>query len=67
MRFPVPLVIELDDDQLTRYADAVDLPRADGQVRAKDAVDQVRAQVLAAVRRDFTTLGIHDADITIKR
>lgn len=66
MRFPIPLVIEVDDDQLARFADAAGLPLADGKLRAKDAVDGVRDQVLAAVRRDFTILGVR-ADISIKQ
>jgi hypothetical protein len=64
VRFPVPLVIDMTDDQLRQWAEATGVPRTgDGSVRAKDAVDAVRAQVLAAVQ---AVLGQH-ADISIKR
>ena len=65
MRFPVPLAIEISDDQLAAWADKTGVPR-DGQVRAKDAVDGMRAQVLAVLRADFEGLGV-DAEITIGR
>lgn len=64
MRFPVPLVIEMSSEQLSAWADVRGVPRAgDGEVRAKDAVDAVRAQVLAAVTEE---LGRH-ASVEIKR
>jgi hypothetical protein len=64
VRFPVPLVIDMTDDQLSQWADANGVPRAsDGKVRAKDAVDAMRAEVLAAIR---AVLGEH-AQVSIKR
>lgn len=64
MRFPVPLVVDMTDDPLGQRADANGVPRAgDGTVRAKDAVDALRAQVLAVVQGE---LGQH-ADVSIKR
>ena len=67
MRFPIPLVVDLDDGQLAKLFDVLDLPRTHGNgVRAKDAVEAVRAQVLAAVRRDFLILGVR-ADVSVRQ
>jgi len=67
VRFPVPLIIEIDDTELAGWAEHVEIPvGSDGKVRAKDAVEMVRAQVLSAVGRDFTVLGVK-ADVSIKR
>jgi hypothetical protein len=67
VRFPIPLDIEISDDELAGWAAHVGVPiGADGKVRAKDAVALVRAQVLSAVTRDFSVLGVR-ADVTIKR
>jgi hypothetical protein len=66
MRFPVPLVIDIPDDQLGRLADATGVPRdGNGKVRAADAVDGVRKQVMAAVARDFEIFGV-EAEVSIK-
>lgn len=66
MRFPIPLVVELDTEQLARWADASAVAQPDGNVRAKDAVEAMREQVVAAVRRDFGVLGVR-ADISVRR
>ena len=66
MRFPVPLVIEIPDDQLAAWADKTGTPRAsDGRVRARDAVDSVRGHALVAVQAHFDELGV-DAEILIR-
>ena len=66
MRFPVPLVIEIPDGQLAAWALRLGVHRdEDGRVRAKYAVDGVRAQVLQVLRADFKGLGI-DAEITVR-
>lgn len=67
MRFPIPLVVELPDDQLAQWAERVGGPLGGGgPVRAKDAVEAVRGQVLEAVRDRFGALGVQ-ADVTVKR
>ena len=66
MRFPIPLVIELDDEQLARWAKSAGVPQTAGQVRAKDAVEGVRSHVVVAVQAHFDEMGVR-ADVSIKR
>ena len=66
MRFPVPLVIVIPDGQIPAWALRLGVHRGeDGRVRARYAVDGVRAQVLAVLRADFERLGV-DAEITVR-
>lgn len=66
MRFPIPLVIELDDEQLAEWAAVTDVAQTQGQVRAKDAVASMRAQVPGAVQMYFQGLGVR-ADVSVKQ
>lgn len=66
MRFPIPLVIELDDEQLKQLAELADWPQVDGQVRAKDAVEGMRIVVVGAIGLHFSELGVR-ADVSVKR
>jgi hypothetical protein len=64
VRFPIPLLVEMTDGQLRQWAAAKGVPRAaDGKIRAKEAVDAMRAKVLAAVHGELA----EHADVSIKR
>jgi hypothetical protein len=65
MRFPVPLVVELNDEQLAAWAKSAGIGQ-DGWVRAKNAVEGIRAHVLVAVQAHFDEMGVR-ADVSIKR
>lgn len=71
MRIPVPLVIEMTDEQVEQYADEYGLPRTDGRVYARHVVEDVRSQVLTLIRDSEafgeTGDGTRGADVTIKR
>lgn len=66
MRFPIPLVIDLPDDQLAEWAAGTGVTVPGIPVRAKDAVDAMREQVPEALKAYFTGLGVR-AEISIKQ
>jgi len=61
VRIQVPLVIEMDDNQVKAYVLEASLPHHDGPLRTKNIVEDVRAYVLSSIQ------GLLDADVTIKR
>jgi hypothetical protein len=63
MRIQVPLVIEMTDEQVKRYAAEYGLPHHDGPLRAKDIVEDVRSSVLSDAQGIFGDF----ADVSIKR
>lgn len=66
MRFLIPVIVDLPDDQLAEWAAVTDVAQTHGQVRAKDAVDAMRAQVPGAIQLYFEGLGVR-ADVSVKR
>ena len=66
MRFPIPLVVELDDNELAAWAASAGIAQADEPVRAKDAVEGVRSHVVVAVQAHFDEMGVR-AGVSIKR
>lgn len=63
IRVQVPLVIEMSAEQVERYAAEFGLPYHDGPLRAKDVVDDVRANALNDIQGG--TIG-QFATVTIK-
>lgn len=60
IRIQIPLVIEMDDEQVKEYVRDNNLPNHDGPLRAKDIVEDVRRYV------QYSIQGLIDADVTIK-
>ena len=64
MKIQAPLVIEMTDEQVSRYAAEYGLPHDGGPLRAKHVVDHVRDHILNDAQQG--TLG-EFADVTLKR
>lgn len=64
MRIPIPLVVDMTDEQVAEWASLNQLPGAGSHVMAKDVGDDVRSHVLTVLNSGILA---RFADITIKR
>jgi hypothetical protein len=73
MRIQVPLVIDMTDEQVSRYAAEYGLPEGGGKLRARDVVEHVQRRALTCVQ-DSEAFGetgdghgTRSADVNLKR